>query len=847
LVITSSSLAGGTVGYSYAQTLQVSGGTAPYSWSITSGRLPAGLSLTQSTGVISGLATTVGTSTFTATVTDSSSPAQVTSVTPSLVVAPAALSIVSTTLANSTLGTAYAQTLQAAGGTSPYTWSIGSGQLPLGLSLSSSGIISGIPLLSSSSNFAVTVTDSGTPIQTQSASLTIAATTPTTSPLSILSSVLSNGTAGSSYSQTLQASGGTPGYTWSIASGSLPAGLTMAATTGVISGTPSAAGASTFTAALSDNSSPVQTQSVATSITVAAAQTAGPGTTWYVRADGGTRYSVNVPGGQCDGQGDLPYPGSGTNQHCAFNDVRFLWTDGTYTVDSSAGSPKWGWIGSGGDTYLIRGGPWRIGQNGPNSSDWFGMAGNPQGAGAPPPLSGTASAPTRILGENYASCSAQAAETQLFGGFGVGLVLNMNGSSYVDVQCLDISDHSSCGRQGQLNSCSTSYPLSDYASNGIGWYSTSTHDTLTHVRIHGLASAGMIGPTGTGAVFTYLDLVGNASSGWNADPGDGTTGTGTLLVQHFNISFNGCAEEYPLVDPLPYADCTDDLSHLGPTAGYGDGFGTATVISSPAWNVVFDQGVVTYNTQDGLDALHIHGVGSSMTASRVLAYGNEGQQLKIGGAQGTVVNDVMVGNCNAMRFPIPGLPAGYNNNLGDFCRAADTAVALTVGKGSILTYDNNTLYAANATGIEIDCDPTAGNCDASSLVDFRNNIFLAFQNNTATGYPNGGSTSWSNPVYIGIVPYVNPFLNAGSISSHNATYNQTGSWACPNTGTGELNAVCGDPGLTDETWHLYGYGNMAPASSSSAVVGAGVTLPIATTDYTGQVRSNLPTIGAYEQ
>ena len=60
----------------------------------------------------------------------------------------------------------------------------------------------------------------------------------------------------------------------------------------------------------------------------------------------------------------------------------------------------------------------------------------------------------------------------------------------------------------------------------------------------------MIGPTGTGMVFSYLDLLGNASSGWNADAGDGSTGTGSLLVQHFNISWNGCAEEYPAVDAV---------------------------------------------------------------------------------------------------------------------------------------------------------------------------------------------------------------------------------------------------------------------------------------------------------
>jgi hypothetical protein len=52
--------------------------------------------------------------------------------------------------------------------------------------------------------------------------------------------------------------------------------------------------------------------------------------TWYVRADGGSRYSAGVTTGQCDGKADVAYSGSGTNQHCAFNDFRYLWMGGTY-------------------------------------------------------------------------------------------------------------------------------------------------------------------------------------------------------------------------------------------------------------------------------------------------------------------------------------------------------------------------------------------------------------------------------------------------------------------------------------------------------------------------------------
>src|SRR5207302_3749190 len=106
------------------------------------------------------------------------------------------------------------------------------------------------------------------------------------------------GTANTAYSSPMSATGGTPAYTWSITSGSLPAGLSLAATTGIISGTPTTSGTSNFTATVSDNGTPVQTKTVATSIVVAAAaQSTGPGTTWYVRPDGGSRYSAGHTSG----------------------------------------------------------------------------------------------------------------------------------------------------------------------------------------------------------------------------------------------------------------------------------------------------------------------------------------------------------------------------------------------------------------------------------------------------------------------------------------------------------------------------------------------------------------------
>ena len=89
-------------------------------------------------------------------------------------------------------------------------------------------------------------------------------------------------------------------------------------------------------------------------------------------------------------------------------------------------------------------------------------------------------------------------------------ILSLRDASYVDVACLDLTDFSSCGRAAQANACNSNFPLSDYAATGILWSRNSTHDTLDNVRIHGMATAGMSGPTGDGVAMHHLELVGNA-------------------------------------------------------------------------------------------------------------------------------------------------------------------------------------------------------------------------------------------------------------------------------------------------------------------------------------------------
>ena len=163
-VIYPTSLPQGQVGVSYSATLVAAGGTSPYTWLISTGTLPAGLTLGATTGTISGIPTTAGAYSFVVTVVDymGASSAQPYTIN----VSARRLIFSTTTLPQGTEGTSYRQTISVTGGTPPYTWEISSGTLPSGLSLNlANGIISGTPDQGTAGtySFTVTVTDSSTP------------------------------------------------------------------------------------------------------------------------------------------------------------------------------------------------------------------------------------------------------------------------------------------------------------------------------------------------------------------------------------------------------------------------------------------------------------------------------------------------------------------------------------------------------------------------------------------------------------------------------------------------------------------------------------------------------------
>jgi hypothetical protein len=157
VAIGSSTLAA-TLGVSYSQGLSATGGTGSYTWSQVSGSVP-GLNLS-SAGVLSGTPTQSGNNfSFTAKAVDSLGASATRSFT--VVVSPSSvLALASSVLTSAQVNVLYTFNLGATGGTAPYTYSIPSGGLPRGLSLSSSGVISGIPYSIGSTKFVVQVKDS---------------------------------------------------------------------------------------------------------------------------------------------------------------------------------------------------------------------------------------------------------------------------------------------------------------------------------------------------------------------------------------------------------------------------------------------------------------------------------------------------------------------------------------------------------------------------------------------------------------------------------------------------------------------------------------------------------------
>lgn len=244
LSISNSSLPNAALGSAYTVTLNGVGGTSPYTFSLASGPLPVGFSLS-SGGVLSGTASTPGNFPLTIRITDANGNTAQSNFT--LVIGSSTITITPTTLSSAVLNQTYSATFVAAGGSAPYTYTIINGALPLGLNLTSQGLLSGAATQSGSFNFTLRASDSAGSTGQFDFTLTVTLTAPTFS-----TSSLPDGNVGASYTAAVVAtSASASALTYTIASGSLPPGVSLGSN-GNFSGSPSTAGLFTFTVQVSD-------------------------------------------------------------------------------------------------------------------------------------------------------------------------------------------------------------------------------------------------------------------------------------------------------------------------------------------------------------------------------------------------------------------------------------------------------------------------------------------------------------------------------------------------------------------------------------------------------------------
>ena len=239
LTITSAVSAQAVQGQAFTMPLAATGGSSPYTWTVTAGALPQGLSLNRESGLLAGVAVASGAATCTVTVSDAQSRHDERVMTITVLPPPVtALEMTTAQLAAGQQGAAYSQPLAAVGGKPPYVWSMVEGSLPAGLALNAAaGAISGMPSVSGTFNITLAVNDADAHTARRAFTLTINAPQ-----LTMQLATLVEASVGQAFSYQPAAAGGRQPYAWAATAGALPAGLTLNGASGLISGTPTAAG-----------------------------------------------------------------------------------------------------------------------------------------------------------------------------------------------------------------------------------------------------------------------------------------------------------------------------------------------------------------------------------------------------------------------------------------------------------------------------------------------------------------------------------------------------------------------------------------------------------------------------
>ena len=514
--------------------------------------------------------------------------------------------------------------------------------------------------------------------------------------------------------------------------------------------------------------------------------------TYYVRPDGGTA-------AQCNGTVDAP---ASAAPNCAWASpaVALPMGDGQYGYAIPAALIK------SGDTLVIESGSYMIGYSSTPVAGTQGQACNQDNTyeceitNIPSGIDATH--PTVITGD----CSSP---PELWGTQRNGSIFYLSGQHDVEIDCLELTDHSNCITYypDAAYACNRStYPYGTWADTGIHADHV-TNLTLQHLNIHGFADQGInAGALSGNTVLNDVTIRGNGWAGYNGDLGGNnasSSDSGTITIENSTVSWNGCTENYPSTTIF---NCWGQQE-----GGYGDGLGESQTGGN--WRIINSSFIG--NTQDGLDLLYADGTGS-VFVNQVTSMWNAGNQIKISG-NSTVENSVVVGDCSYLQ--------GWGAmSDADLCRASGAALSLSV---TATNQTINVLYSTVAGNG--DCLINGGthggfnSPDKTDVYNYQNNIFLgayyyrAGRNACLDWYTDASTNpftvNYDNNIVWAVKDNICP---AGSIckdplltNEDETAFNATPLVSSPAVGNADSSA----------TWVPFDY-YMAPRPSKGATIGA---------------------------
>lgn len=423
-------------------------------------------------------------------------------------------------------------------------------------------------------------------------------------------------------------------------------------------------------------------------------------------ANAGTFY-VNPRGGtlaQCDGTTNAPYGGilpsseahPSSSTHCAWIHpfVALPPINSEHHIPPRIHS---------GDTLIIAQGSYKMGYDTsiPETAACYATA-TADCKMQPVPPGIDSQHKTKILGQGWNSGCKN--PPILWGAKGEYAVVDLTGSSNTDVECLEITDHSSC----IINHCSvqgaTCIPAQtdmcvagdDFANNGI-IASDASGLSLANINIHGVYEGVRSGRL-TNFSATNLRLWANSFAGWDGDIRNGQSGVdtsnyGQIYFNNLVVGWSGCSERWPSSTIYGCWDQND--------GGYGDGLGTGP--TQGHW--VFINSKFQNNVSDGLDLLY-HSNLDDIYIENFISEGNAGNQLKVSGPV-VVKNALLIGTCAEpwSSFPpnnytgsyTPSQFVGkYNMDIGGVCRANGDVLAIHSTPNSMASVIGSTLVGQSS-------------------------------------------------------------------------------------------------------------------------------------------------------